>query len=67
MDERQVHMEAADRRQRETFPYDLALSEGFRMVGWREHEMLVAEGHYRCPHCRRADVAEMSGMDISRR
>jgi hypothetical protein len=31
---------------------------GFQTVGGREHEMLVAEGHYRCPDCRRADLNE---------
>ena len=67
MDERQVYIEAAASRQRETFPTDQVLPQGFRMVGWREHEILVAEGHYRCPHCRRADAAEMSEVDISRR
>ena len=66
MDERQVHIEAAGRRQREMFFTDHA-SQGFRMVGWREHEILVAEGHYRCPHCRRADTAEMTGTSLSRR
>ncbi len=67
MDERQVHIEAAGRRQQETFPTDQVLPQGFRMVGSHEYEVLVAEGHYRCPHCRRADTAEMSGVDISRR
>jgi hypothetical protein len=26
--------------------------------GGCEHEVLVAEGHYRCPHCRRAGIGE---------
>jgi len=30
-------------------------------AGAREYELLVAEGHYRCPHCRRADLDEMNG------
>jgi hypothetical protein len=67
MDERHMHIEMVGRRQRETFSIDQMLSQGYRMVGWREHELLVAEGHYRCPHCRRADTAEMTGTGISRR
>jgi hypothetical protein len=67
MDERQVHIETVGYRRQEGFPTDHVLTEGFRMVGWREHEMLVEGGHYRCPHCRRADMAEMGGTDISRR
>jgi hypothetical protein len=31
---------------------------GLETAGGREHEMLVAEGHYRCPCCRRADIDE---------
>jgi len=33
-------------------------SRGPQTVGGREYETLVAEGHYRCPHCRRADIRE---------
>jgi len=27
-----------------------------QIVGWREHQLLVAEGHYRCPDCCRPDT-----------
>ncbi|OHB67429.1 MAG: hypothetical protein A2Y76_03885 [Planctomycetes bacterium RBG_13_60_9] len=40
--------------------YHAASSRVLQTVGLREHEILMAEGHYRCPHCRRADVNEMS-------
>ena len=33
-------------------------SRGRQMVGGREYEMLLAEGHYRCPHCRPAGSDE---------
>jgi len=38
---------------------------GSRMAGAREYEMLLAEGHYRCPHCRRADLNERT-VDTTR-
>ena len=41
------------------------LTHQFRFAGSHEHEMLIAHGHYRCPHCRRADTTEARG--ISRR
>ncbi len=67
MDERQVHTEAVGRRPQEMLPTDHTRPYGFQMVGWREHEILVEKGHYRCPHCRRADTAEMTGTDVSMR
>lgn len=33
---------------------------GLETAGGREHETLVAEGHYRCSRCRRADINEMN-------
>jgi hypothetical protein len=67
MDDRQVHPKALGRSLYETLPSDHVLSHGFRMMGSHEHETLLVEGHYRCPHCRRADVMEASGMDFSER
>ncbi len=67
MDERQMHSEATTKRPHEMFPTESARPYGFQMVGWREHEILVAKGHYRCPHCRRADTAEMSITGIAGR
>ncbi len=60
MDESQVNPKAHERRRHEANPLDHGLSQAFQVVGWREHEILVAEGHYRCPDCRRADALEMS-------
>lgn len=31
---------------------------GTRTAGRQDSDMLVAEGHYRCPHCRRAGVED---------
>ncbi len=31
---------------------------GLETAGGREHELLVAEGHYRCSCCRRPDIDE---------
>jgi len=59
MDELQVYARTRERRQHEANPLDHGLSQAFQVVGWREHEILVAEGHYRCPDCRRADALEM--------
>lgn len=67
MDDRQTNPKTLGRDLRETLPGDHVLSHGLRMVGSHEHEMLIAQGHYRCPHCRRADVMEMGGAGISRR
>ena len=64
MDEWQVCPKAHERRRREANPLDHGLSQAFQVIGWREHEVLVAEGHYRCPDCRRADALEMSAAGI---
>jgi hypothetical protein len=57
MDGRQVNPTTEQRRQREA-PSSSVQLHGFYMVGRREHEDLIAGGHYRCPHCRRADMLE---------
>ncbi len=59
MDERRVQVEWWDSRKgisetRSTVVW------GLETAGGREHELLVAEGHYRCPRCRRADIDEMN-------
>jgi len=33
---------------------------GFDTAGSRLYGRLLSEGHYRCPHCRRADIDEMN-------
>jgi hypothetical protein len=60
MDERQVHLKTRHEYRRETITLDHTLPQGLHVVGWRERETLIAEGHYRCPHCRRADLNETS-------
>ncbi len=60
MDERQVHLKTRLESRREAEPPDRIRSQGLRIVGRREYETLIAEGHYRCPHCRRADLNEIS-------
>lgn len=37
---------------------------GFDAAGSRAHRALLAQGHYRCPHCRRADIDEMNHTAI---
>jgi hypothetical protein len=64
MDGLQVCPKTREKRQREVNPADHGLSQAFQVVAWREHEALVAEGHYRCPHCRRADALEMNCAGI---
>jgi hypothetical protein len=60
MDEWQVCSKTHEKHRRETILLDHGLSQAFQVVGWREHEVLIAEGHYRCPNCRRADALEVS-------
>jgi hypothetical protein len=49
MDDRQVNPQSHQRRQREANPLSYTLLQEFHMVGWRECQALIAEGHYRCP------------------
>ena len=65
MDGRQTNPKALGRGPYETFSGDRTLSHGFRMMGSHEHETLLIEGHYRCPHCRRADIGEISDAVLS--
>jgi hypothetical protein len=67
MEEQQEHIEAVAPNEQETVSVDYVLSQRIRMVGWREHDTLLAEGHYRCPHCRRADTMETYPVSNLRR
>jgi len=58
MDERQVQVERRSGSQRGLSELRPVVSWGLEMVGTHEHEMLLAQGHFRCPHCRRADLNE---------
>jgi len=60
MDDRQVSHRMHPRRTLEAAPPDHVLPERFSVVGWREHQVLVDEGHYRCPLCRRVDTMEVN-------
>ncbi len=60
MDDRQVSHQMHQRCPPEAqFPGHI-LPQRFRVVGWREHQFLVAEGHYRCPVCQRVDTMEVN-------
>jgi hypothetical protein len=63
MDDRQVNPQSHQRRAPQANPPDHVWLQGFHVVGWREHQLLVAEGHYRCPHCCRADTLETNAAD----
>jgi hypothetical protein len=67
MDDRQVNPQSHQRRQGEASPLDHVSLQGFHMVGWREHQLLVAEGHYRCRDCCRADTLETNAAHTGRR
>ena len=57
MDERHVHVAHGQQgpvRLRQVSPG------GLHMDGGREYQLLLEEGHYRCPHCRRVDTHEVS-------
>jgi hypothetical protein len=60
MDERHVQVERRSSHQRSLAEFHPALSWGLEMAGTHEHETLLSEGHFRCPHCRRADLNEMN-------
>ena len=60
MDERQVQLERRSGSHRSLSELRPAVFGGLEMAGTHEHEMLLAQGHFRCPHCRRADINEMS-------
>jgi hypothetical protein len=67
MEDRQEQIEVQLSSEQETVGSDYVLSQRIRMVGWREHDMLLAEGHYRCPHCRRTDTMETYPANSLRR
>lgn len=59
MDVRQVQADKRSSR-REYSALHPAGSHGLEMAGGRQYETLVAQGHYRCSHCRRADIDEIN-------
>ena len=67
MDDRQVNPQSQQRHPREASPHHYALLPGFHMAGGREHEVLLAEGHYRCRDCCRADTLETNAAHTGRR
>jgi len=60
MDERQVQVERHGGSQRSLGEFHPATAWGLEMARTHEHEMLLAQGHFRCSHCRRADIDEMN-------
>ena len=60
MDERPIHIERRSGSQRSSSEYPVTASWGLEMVRTHEHEMLLAQGHFRCSHCRRADIDEVN-------
>jgi hypothetical protein len=66
MDGRSANPDVLNRHSRDATPRDHAPSRGYHMVGWREHQTLVAEGHYRCPDCCRVDAMEADPGHASR-
>jgi hypothetical protein len=67
MDVRQMYPQTCERRPHEAPPQNPNSPRPFRMVASYEHDLLIAGGHYRCPHCRRADAMETSPAGRSRR
>jgi hypothetical protein len=60
MDERQLQIERRSSHQGSLAEFRPAASWGLELGGTHEHDLLLAEGHFRCPHCRRADINEMN-------
>jgi hypothetical protein len=58
MDGKKVQLSSSGGGQRGPLEIRSISSRGPQTVGGRAHETLVAEGHYRCAHCRRADLQE---------
>jgi hypothetical protein len=58
MDERLVQVDRCRSSRKEIRTLHPVAGHGLDVAGLREHETLLAEGHYRCPHCRRADLNE---------
>jgi hypothetical protein len=61
MDERQLQLERRGSRQRSPGEFHPTSFWELEMARTHEHEMLLDQGHFRCPHCRRADIDEMNG------
>ena len=57
MDERRVRIDSLSGRKSLADTHAI-VARGLETAGGREHELLVAEGHYRCSCCRRADITE---------
>ncbi len=67
MDDKQENPQSQPRRPREASAPNYALLQGFHMVGWREHQVLITEGHYRCGDCCRADTLETNAAHTRQR
>jgi hypothetical protein len=48
-------------REQTVFSVSSTVYGGLDTAGSRLYIRLLSEGHYRCPHCRRADTGEMNG------
>ena len=59
MDERPIQTERCSGSHRGLGESHVAASWGLEMARTHEHETLLAQGHFRCPDCRRADIDEM--------
>lgn len=62
MDERYICHKRRHREEGHSVDICHVLSVGLHTAGDREYLTLVAQGHYRCPHCRRADITETSAI-----
>lgn len=66
-DDRQVSHQMYEKRQLEPNCLEDSLPQRLHMVGWREHQALIAEGRYRCPECCRPDITEVNATIASLR
>jgi hypothetical protein len=63
MADRPANPDAQNRHTRDATPREHGPTRGIYMMGgWREQQILVTEGHYRCPDCRRADTLEANAL-----
>jgi len=66
MSEQQTHLKILEARKEGARSVGRIVYGGFDAAGSRVHRALLAQGHYRCPHCRRADIDEINHTPIVR-
>ena len=64
MSAQQTHLSIPEARKEGARSLGRIVYGGFDAAGSSAHRALLAQGHYRCPHCRRADIDEINHTPI---